>query len=252
MDIKQTAHDSKKWLDAHTAEIALCTGIAGSVSTVYLAAKGGVKAADALAQARFENDGELKTSEEIKVAWKYYVPAAASSALTVSSIVILYRVGASQAAASAAALAAAQQTFITYQDKVREKLGEEKEEEIRSEIAKDKLKENPPGDDVIVIASQDSLFLDAYSGRYFYSDYETVREAINEVNQEINRNSYAALNEYYEMLGLDPVQYGDEVGWNHDTGLLNAVFTPIRGPKNKPALSVVYDVAPVKGFDWFR
>src|SRR5690606_4348768 len=94
--------------------------------------------------------------------------------------------------------------FKEYKTKVVETIGEKKEEAIREEIAKDRMNDNPPTDgQVIITGGGDQLCYDMYSGRYFKSDIEKIRKAMNDLNQEALQNFYVPLNMFYSSIGLE-------------------------------------------------
>ena len=58
------------------------------------------------------------------------------------------------------------------------------------------------------------LFYDDFSQRYFESTTENVLEAEYEVNRYLAMGGGVFLNEFYELLGLELVDYGDFLGWS--------------------------------------
>lgn len=243
-----TVTKTQKWVKLHSPEILVATGVIGSVSTVYLGSRAGTRAAAALEKARFESDDELTKVDEVKVAWKYYVPPTLASATTIFSILTLYKVSADRAAAAAAVLATTQQGLTAYQDKVRELLGEEKEQEIREKIVEDEIEKNPPADNLILINDDQVLIHDRYSGRYFRGSVEEIKSAVNAVNREVNRMGYATLSDFYDLIGIGTGNHSDNVGWSANDELFDVHFTAAMGPHNKPVLDMVFTVTPVSNF----
>ena len=66
---------------------------------------------------------------------------------------------------------------------------------------------------------QKMLFYEEYSERYF----ERYEREIMDAEYHLNRNfvlcGYASLNDFYEFLGLEPTELGEEVGWTTDDGI---------------------------------
>jgi hypothetical protein len=58
------------------------------------------------------------------------------------------------------------------------------------------------------------LFYDDFSGRIFESTIEKVLEAEYNINRDLSMQGYATLNEFYDYLGLVPIDGGDELGWS--------------------------------------
>lgn len=242
-----TVTKSQKWLKQHSPEVLVAAGVIGSVSTIYLGARAGTNAAAALEKARFESDDELTTIQEIKVAWKYYIPPTLASAGTIFSILALYKVSADRAAAAAAVLATTQQGLVAYQNKVRELLGEEKEQEIREKVVEDEIRKNPPADNIVLVSTDDVLIHDRYSGHYFRSTVEDVKSVVNTINRQINIYGYCELSEFYDLIGAPVTQHSDNVGWNNEE-LLDVTFVPTMGPHNRPILSMEFTVTPISNY----
>ena len=50
--------------------------------------------------------------------------------------------------------------------------------------------------------------------RYFRATNETVMRAEYELNKLLSLDCYATLNEWYDLLGIEKVDYGETVGWS--------------------------------------
>lgn len=108
-------------------------------------------------------------------------------------------------------------------DKSREKLGDEKMDEIQKEIAEEKM-HNGSGDDLSCYLERDGMvqakggsqpFYDVMSGRVFRSDVDTIMKAVIACNDRITsgREAYISLNEFYQELELPQVILADDRGW---------------------------------------
>ena len=103
------------------------------------------------------------------------------------------------------------QSYKDYKNKVEELYGEEAERDVRTSIAKDKYAESD-----IEVGDDAQLFYDFYSGRYFESTMADVRAAEYELNRKIMLHNCAHLNDWYEELGLEPIDGGYAIGWSRD------------------------------------
>ena len=74
--------------------------------------------------------------------------------------------------------------------------------------------------EVLVTGKGETLCYDSLSGRYFKSDIEKIKKAINDVNRRMLNENSVALNEYYVEIGLAAVGIGESVGWDIDKGYL--------------------------------
>lgn len=124
---------------------------------------------------------------------------------------------------------------------VESRLGEEKLEEMRSEV-KEKTSQDAPVN-TVYIAGEEVLIMDEYSGRVFKNDVTTIREAVNDTNADALNNVYASLSDFWDRIGLDPTFDSDEIGWSADA-LLEVAFEPTILEGKRPALLMRYDARP--------
>ena len=57
-------------------------------------------------------------------------------------------------------------------------------------------------------------------------------------------DNYVSLNEFYDLLGREHTELGDELGWNLDSGLIEVDFTSKIADNGKPCIVISYSVAP--------
>ena len=69
-------------------------------------------------------------------------------------------------------------------------------------------------DNDIQVEEGKQLFFDSYSSRYFESTMEDVLKAEYDLNRDLTLEDHVTLNRFYEYLGLDRVDGGDEIGWS--------------------------------------
>ena len=252
MDLNKLIRQVEKFTVDNSPTILTALGVTGTITTAYLTGKASFKAAETISKEQFKiNLHELKSheltfKEKTKLVWTYYIPPTVAGAGTVAAVVCANRISSKRAAAMAAAYSISEKAFSEYKEKVVEKLGEKKEQAARDEIAQQKVDANPPGSaQVIVTGGGEVLFLDKYTGRYFYSSMETVKSAENEVNFRVLHNDYATLNDFYQQIGLSAAPVGEEVGWAADQGLYLNYSTTISDDK-KPCIVIDYVVMPIR------
>lgn len=257
MNFKQNlinnAKNIGKTLKRHSPEILIGAGIAGFVSTVFMVAKEAPvvkEKLDELHEELAEKDEELSKAdiifEEVKVALPHYAPAIVTGTLSTVSILGGYRVISKRTAAFAAAYEMASTNLKTYQNKVKELYGDKKEEKVRNEIAKDEVEKDPPTEEntkEVIVTDGSILFRDKFSGRYFRSTVDLVRQAEKKIQQDLFMNDWVPLNDLYYYLELDPVDLGDDFGFNVGEGI-DIIFNSIVAPGNQPALVMEYAVNP--------
>lgn len=229
----------------HSPEILTGIGIAGMITTAVMAVRATPKALVLIEEKKEELEVEtLKPVETIKAAGVCYIPAALVCVASVACLVGASSVNLRRNAALATAYTLSETTLKEYQEKVVEKLGDKKEREIREDISKDKIqKTNFSAGDIIVTDKGNTVCIDAYSGRPFYSDIDKLKRIVNELNREMRNCDYISLNEYYDEIGLDHVKMGDQIGWHIDRGYIDLQFGADL-KDDKPCIYVDYNLMP--------
>jgi hypothetical protein len=248
---------AKKAAADNAPAILTAIGVAGTITTAVLASKAGFKAAKILAEhtgtvedpkdPTQKRELTMTFQEKVEFTWKLYVPAVGTGVLTVACIVGANHISTKRATVLASAYTVSQELFKEYKEKVLEKLGEEKEQEIRDEIVQDRLTKNPPRSEVIIM-SGDVLCLDMRTGRTFTSNLETIRKAVNDINWQIVNQCTASLTDFYHEIGLDATDESDDLGWSSDMNQLEVSFASALTKDNRPCLAISFDVKPIRGY----
>lgn len=221
--------------------------IFGVISTAALAIKATKPALELLDEMKTEKgDCVITRTEIVKATWRFYIPTAISAGLTISAIVFSNTLHLRRNAALVALYSVAEGALDQYQEKVVELMGKNKAEKVKEGVVQDKLDQNPVQTQRVVVTGHgDSLFFDSLSGRYFYSDLETVRKVINDFNQKLFTDMYGTLNEFYFELGLESIVIGRDVGWNIEERPLEVAFTTKIASTGQPCIVLDYRVQPV-------
>lgn len=255
MRLARFAKKTEKLLTDNSPAILTAFGVVGTLTTAYLTGKASFKASEVIDQKRDEYVEEfgmaplmLTPREKFELLWKLYIPAVATGVGTCACIILANRIGTRRAAAMASAYAVSERAFTEYKEKVIEKIGEKKEEEVRAEVAQDRVNRNPPSESHIFRgAGGDVLCKDSWSGRYFTSDMETIKKAQNDTNHEVIAYNYASLTDFYNRLGLEGTGDSDNLGWNNDK-LLEVTFTTSISDDQKPVLVLDFAHAPIRNY----
>lgn len=245
---KELLNDAKMFASKHSPEILTGLGIAGMITTTVLAVKATPKALDLLKEAEREKGEELTPVETVKTVWKEYAPAAITCAVSTGCLIGSVQVNTRRNAALATAYQLSSTALSEYREKVVETIGEKKEKEIKEKIAQDKVDKKPAStSEVIVMGGGGVLFLEPVSMRYFTSDVETVRKAINDINFRLTTGmeEYISLSELYDEFGLSHTATSDDVGWNLGRDGQIRVDMPLATTDDgKPCFMLDYHVAP--------
>lgn len=199
---------SERFIKRNGATILTCMGGIGVVATAVTAVRAGSKATLRLNAAAEEKGEELTTSEKIKVAGPVYIPTVVLGVSTIACIFGANVLNKKQQAGLASAYALVDASYKEYQAKVKELYGTEADKNVKNEIVKERyeLEKKAEGDK--------QLFYDMFSERYFESTMDKVLAAEYELNRLLSKDCGVYLNEFYELLGIDRVDYGDYLGWS--------------------------------------
>lgn len=235
-------------------------GIIAGIGSTVLACIGTVKAV------RVVDDMKAKQAEDIceehepgsvppitkkdivKSCWKFYIPAVscmvASSVMLIGSTALGYK----REAAATTAYLLAEKTLDTYRDNVIDKIGPDEEKDIHDKTTQQVMDERKVKNSEVVIVKKDGdLCYEPYSGRYFVSDAETIRAAINSANQQLMNEDYITLNDVYYLLGLSETLAGQQYEWHSNYGLIDVDFTSMIGDvehDRKPCLVIDFRTRP--------
>lgn len=242
--------DVKNAVGKHSPEILTGLGIAGMITTTVLAVKATPKALELVkADSRDNHDGDpyaYTKVEAVKSAWKCYIPATISGAVSIACIIGANSVNARRNAALATAYKIAETSLHEYRDKVVETIGEKKEQVIRDKVQQERVNKNPvSSNEVIITEKGETLCYDTISGRYFKSDIEKIKKIVNELNRRMLSENYISLSEFYDELGLRHTKNSDDIGWNmNNEGFIEVYFSAVMSEDDKPCISIEYGVSP--------
>lgn len=206
------------------------------------AAKRTTMAADFLVQ-------DFTPAEVVKLTWDIYLPTAGMAVATIGCVFGVNSVHTRRNAALASVYSLAEKTLTEYQEKVVEQFGKKANDKVRDSVNEDRVRNNPPSNEVIFATKGDMLCCDMLTGRYFMSDVESIRKAENNINATIIMHDYASQNDFYDELGLSHVPQGDDVGWKigHMMDIyFSSILTDEKHPR--PCLAVSHNNFPVVSF----
>lgn len=207
--MNKIVQQSRNFLKKNAATILTCMGGAGVIATSVMAVKATPKAMVALELSKEEKGEELTTWEVLQVAGPAYIPTVLVGVSTIACIFGANMLNKRQQAALMSAYALLDNSYKDYKKKVEELYGEEASKHVQEELAKDKYEENQPS-----VEANEQLYYDEFSQRYFTSTSEKVLRAEYNLNKMLWNDYGVYLNDYYELLGIDTVDYGDYLGWS--------------------------------------
>lgn len=250
MSVKSISDRVVRGTKRHLPAILTGLGVAGMLGSTVLAVRATPEALRQIYDAESETTEDISTKEKIKLTWRYYIPAAASGLLGATAAIGAQAVNSKRHGALIALYATSEATLVKYQEKLVEQLGDKAAEKVRGAVAEEVIKSRT--DDPIIKTKESYSvepvkFIDGITGRSFYSDLQSVRKAVNDVNEQIDKFNTASQNSFYALLGLPPVQLGDDWGWNVDQRLEVAYQTGT-DEHDVPCFMIEYLSRPISGY----
>lgn len=200
---------SKTFLKNNSSTILTCIGAVGVVATSIMAVKATPKAMALLEQAKEEKGEELTKLDIVRVAGPAYIPSIVAGASTLACIFGANILSQKGQASLMSAYALVDSSYKDYRKKVDELYGEAAGAQVRAGIAQDKY------DDIdIELSDGKLLYYDFYSGQYFEATPAEVKNAEYELNRKLMLDDCVYLNEWYQLLDLEPLEHGLDFGWS--------------------------------------
>lgn len=255
MTLKTVLAAAEKFVTDNSPGILTGLAVAGTVTTMALAGRQafqvGMDAStqyhEALREGEPLPEHLLDTKHLVRTYWKEFIPAGVSGVATITCIIAANHIGTRRTAAIAAAFQLSEKLAEEYKDRVVKTLGAKKEETMRAELTKERM-DRVGGSDLIIVAGAESVFFDELSGRFFKNEMDKVRRAVNEINYKINNYYHASLTDFYNLIGLRPTSFSDEVGWNTDE-LLEVKYSPVMIEEDRVAIGITFNTTPIRGYD---
>lgn len=213
------------YLKKATPTILTVLGTVGVVTTAIMTARATIKAMELI-----QKDDSVKQEstklEIVRSVWKYYIPVTVIGTSTILCIFGANITGKRNQAALTSAYILLSQSYHDYKNKLRELYGDEIHKNVLNAIAKEECKdvylsatgcfENCDLDFEEHDPEDNRLFYDSFSKRYFESSVNRVLQAEYHLNRNFVLGGCVTANDFYNFLGLEPVGYGDAVGWSID------------------------------------
>jgi len=216
---------SKSFLKKSSPTILTCFSVAGVVGTTVLAVKATPKAVELIKNdSRRNHDGDphaYTKLEAVQSCWKCYIPAALVGLSTITCIIGINVLNKRNQASLASAYALLSESYQQYRKAAKTVYGDDADSKIKAQMAKDtyiKVFSSAGGYSVyspdLDSESEKILCYDLFSQRYFTSTMAAVLNAQYHVNRNLQLRGEVSINEYYDFLGIDKIENGDDIGWD--------------------------------------
>lgn len=249
MNFSSTLKTARNVITANSPALLVGTAIAGVVTTAILAAKGGYKARGIIDEAEEERGSELNTQEKIQLTWLCYAAPALTGASTIAATIGVHTIHTKRHTALAGLYAVTSNKLDDYQEKAEELLGTKKAQAINDSTAQKSIDRAGPVNDheVYVLENGTQLCQDELSGRYFMGSVPIIERAINNINRQINDDGDVSLNEFYDHVGLPPIQLGQDLGWSGTK--VEAKFGSGTTSDGRPAITFWFQPTPKERYN---
>lgn len=200
--------------------ILTCLSIVGVVGTTIMAVRATPKALRLIKVRKNELETDKLTPVElVQTTWQCYIPSALVGVGTITCIIGIGVMNRRNQAALASAYAMLNESYKQYRQAAKRVYGEDADEKIHAEMAKDAMvADGCWGYQVYNMdmdpESEQLLFYDLASKKYFNTTMAAVLNAQYHVNRNLSLRGDCSLNEYLSFLGVDGVDKGEEIGWD--------------------------------------
>lgn len=225
----------------NASDILLVSGVVSIFGGGLLAIRQTPKAIKILEKKKGETKGE-----KIKSVAPLYIPSVLLAGIGVTQIVCSRNITNNKIAAMATAYTVSETAFKTYREKVKNIVEPEKFEEIKKEVASEKLKNDPISNkEVIIQAKGNTLIYDNMSGRYFRGNIDDVYHAVNVLNKKMMNEMNLQLNDFYSEIEIPPIKMGCYMGWSIDRDMIDIRVGSSIADNGEPCLVLDYEVVPI-------
>lgn len=218
----------KKFIKRNGPTILSVIGSTGVILTAVTAVRATPRAVELIKRdSRINHDGDpyaYTKKEAIKSAWKCYIPSTIIGGTTICCILGANVLNRRHQAALTSAYALLDSSYKEYKTKLKELYGEEAHNNIMDSIVKEHCEnvyihtDNICGTSTLDFFTVDPevtrTFYDTFSKRYFESSVSKVLEAEYHINRNYTMGGAISINEFYNFLGLSPIDGGDDIGWD--------------------------------------
>ena len=208
-----------KFLRKASPTILTGLGVIGVVGTAVLSVRATPKALPLIKVKKDELKTDKLTPQElVEATWKCYIPSALVGVSTIACVIGIGVLDRRNQAALTSAYAILNESYKQYRQAAKKVYGEDADNKIHAEMAKDaQVASYDWGYQVYNMdmdpESEQVLFYDLTSKKYFTTTMAAVLNAQYHVNRNLAIRGDCSLNEYLSFLGVEGIDKGDEMGW---------------------------------------
>ena len=229
MKLKAALKLARSGLIKYAPQIATGVGLGLALVAGVRAVQKTPEAVKLIEKKKEEKKDELTVTETVKTVWRCYLPSVIIFIVACVLIIGGQRISTRRAVAAATACSLYETQLKQYQEAAKEVLGDKKEAEIRTQMARNEVTSRPPlsTDDIVSTGRGNALFYDELSKRYFWSDPAYVDKIFQNLNFQLLDEMYVSLNDYWDALGLPTTNPGNLICWCVNDGKIDPSFDVI-------------------------
>ena len=221
MGFKNLIGGIKMFASKHTTAITVGVSLVGYGLSVVTAIRETRSFDSKIEELRINNNGKEPEKKEIVLtALQSYWPTAVIFAISTTSLIMGQRAAYKKTMALSTAYSLMEKSFTEYKKEVEKTLTDKKKVEIDQNVDEQKAKKITK--EAIEVAEHtgngDTLCMERWTGRMFYSDPVVIEREFNRVNGDFVNDSVASLNQLLDAWGLrtraDDI--GECLGWRMD------------------------------------
>lgn len=261
MILNEIAKRTGKFATDNSPALLTGVGVAGVATTAFLSGMAGYRAANIIRDAQsvktsemigdspgsYVIDDALTPKEKVRLVWPEFVPPIIAGVSTVTAIVLATKIGMRRTAAMAAAFQISERAYGEYRAKAEEVFGKNKEQNLRDQIAQDRVT-TTPNREILIFNDGEQLCFDKPTNRYFKSSMQEIVKAANDLNYELLRNGSASQSDFFIRLGLPTSPMTDRIGWFSDH-MLEVEYSSAIAEDDRPCLVIDYHMVPIQDPD---
>lgn len=232
----------QKFVKNNSSKILSVVASFGAIATGAFSALGMYSALKDLKK-KEESNPHLSKKEKLFIALPHFIPSFGFATSTIACIIGIDILNKKQQNALTSAYMLLSNSYREYRNKVKELSGDETDLAVVSEIASKNLPEGK-------ISENKVLFYEAFSERYFESTMLDVMAAVYHYNRNFQLRQSASLNEFYDFLGIDRVEYGDHLGFNAEQMWIDGFTAPWIDIHTQRAINCDGKEFYILQFDW--
>lgn len=247
MSLKSLLNQTGIFLRNNSSNILTALSVIGVGMTVYTSHQDTLKAEETIYYEKPKT-----TKDMVAVCWKDYIPTGITALSTIGCIIGSHYCDHKKAEALTSAYLLSQTTLQAYQEKVIERIGKNKERDLREEVYQEIADKQQPtmlysdggiADKVIETGKGNTLFYDEVRDIYFKSDLNYLKAQRNDLNYEVRSEMEFDWNEILYRWNLPRAKYGSDRIMTVDHPF-DPTFVPEMMENGQVRIVINYDLIP--------